>query len=70
MGLLLVGATDCSTAPSRVETSSNRVVCSEQVHCANGFRMGSSNSCACASVAFLVRIISWSVDSIAAHVVR
>jgi hypothetical protein len=45
-----------------------RVACSERVYCANAFRMGSSNSpfttsCACASLAFLAGVISWSVDS-------
>jgi len=44
--------------------------CSECVHCATAFRMGSSNyssfgskSCACASVSFLSGIISWPVES-------
>jgi hypothetical protein len=43
--------------------------CSECVHSATAFRMGSSNSpftsksCACASIAFLAWVIPWSVDS-------
>jgi hypothetical protein len=47
-----------------------RVACSDRVHCANAFRMGSNNSSlttrsyACASIAFLAGIMSWSVDSI------
>jgi hypothetical protein len=46
-----------------------RVACSERVYCANGFRMGSSNtsfatnSRACAVVTFLSGIISSSADS-------
>jgi hypothetical protein len=45
------------------------VTCSECVHCATAFRMGSSNSpftsksCACASIAFPAWVIPWSVDS-------
>jgi hypothetical protein len=44
------------------------VVCSERLECANAFRVGSSNpslarrSCACASLASVAGISSWSVD--------
>ena len=46
-----------------------QVACSERGHCANAFRMGSSNPsvtakcCASASVTFLARSISLSVDN-------
>jgi hypothetical protein len=46
-----------------------RVACSECVHCANAFRMDSSNtsfttkSCPRTSIALLVGIISWPVDT-------
>jgi len=45
-----------------------RGTCNERLHCPNALSMGSSNSwfatkfCACACIAFLTGIISWSVD--------
>jgi hypothetical protein len=69
-GLLLIGVTDYSTAIQWPNTFSF----SSGVHWASALcescMMGSSNSsfatksCACASVAFLVRIIFWFVDNI------
>jgi len=47
-----------------------RVACNQRLLCENAFWMDSSNSSiatksyACASIAFIVRIISWSVGSI------
>ena len=69
-GLLLLEATDSSVVLLRANWKHQafRVACSEQMHRANAFRMGSINasfitkSCACASVAFLAGIISLSVD--------
>jgi len=71
------GSLDCSDTSDRPCTyytvwkhQAFWVACSEGLHCANTFRMGASNSpfplksCACASVAFQAKIISWPVDSI------
>jgi hypothetical protein len=51
--------TDCKHAAFRV-------ACSERVYCLNAFRMDSSTTTlrACACVAFLAAVISWSVDCI------
>ena len=52
----------------RLIRATESVACSERGHCANAFRMGSSDPsvtakyCACASVVFLARSISLSVD--------
>jgi hypothetical protein len=63
----VVGRSDSSTITHKEQAF--RGACSKPAHCANAFRMGSSNwsltptSCACAAIAFLAGIISWSVES-------
>lgn len=74
-GPLLVGAADYSTTTTTtsIKNQAFRVTFNQRGHCENAFGMGSSNSsiatesCACASIAFLVRIISWSVGSTFQH---
>jgi hypothetical protein len=67
-GRLHVGDTDCSTATTDLKIF--RLACSERVHCASELMMDSTGgnslfdtkTCVCASIAFLAKIISWSVD--------
>jgi len=57
--LLLVGVTDCFPTAQRLKSQALLEVCSEQVHCANPFRIGSSKSpftmkfCTCSLTEFL-----------------
>ena len=57
--LLLVGVTDCSPTTHRLKSQAFPEVCNEQVHCANTFRIGSSESpfttkfCTCSLIVFL-----------------
>lgn len=63
-----LGATDLLQTDLKLQEL--RVTCTERVYCANAFRMDNSNTiftmkyCACASIAFLGRIISWFVDCV------